>query len=92
MHPLGGAVMNGLSTIELAPAIYYKQPKTALGGGSLWDFAASSVIQSEAGGFNSDYHQNQLDLNRKDSTFMNHKGVIFGSSKELIAIISRQSR
>jgi fructose-1,6-bisphosphatase/inositol monophosphatase family enzyme len=26
-HHLGGAVMNGISTIELAPAIYYKHPK-----------------------------------------------------------------
>ncbi|MFT6633592.1 MAG: 3'(2'), 5'-bisphosphate nucleotidase/myo-inositol-1(or 4)-monophosphatase [Bacteriovoracaceae bacterium] len=83
LHPLGGAVMNGISTIEFAPAIYYKHPKKAIGGGSLWDFAASSVIQSEAGGFNSDYHGASLDLNREDSTFMNHRGIIFSSSKKL---------
>jgi 3'(2'), 5'-bisphosphate nucleotidase/myo-inositol-1(or 4)-monophosphatase len=75
--------MNGISTIEMAPAIYYKLPKKALGGGSLWDFAASSVIQSEAGGYNSDYDNNPLDLNREDSTFMNHRGVIYSSSKKL---------
>ena len=84
LHHLGGAVMNGISTIEFAPAIYYKHPKIALGGGSLWDFAASSIIQSEAGGSNSDYHGNPFDLNRKDSTFMNHKGVIYSSSKILV--------
>lgn len=87
IHHLGGAVMNGISTIEMAPALYYKFPKKADGGGSLWDFAASSVIQSEAGGFNSDYHQNPLDLNRPDSTFMNHKGVIYCSNRELLKII-----
>jgi fructose-1,6-bisphosphatase/inositol monophosphatase family enzyme len=83
LHHLGGAVMNGISTVELSPAIYYKHPKKALGGGSIWDFAASSVIQLEAGGHNSDYHYSPLRLNRKDSTFMNDYGVIYCSSIEL---------
>lgn len=83
LHHLGGAVMNGITTIEMAPAIYYKHPKQALGGGSLWDFAASSIIQSEAGGYNCDYYHHPLDLNRTDSTFMNHKGIIFCSSEDL---------
>jgi len=87
IHQLGGAVMNGISTIEMAPAIYYKFPKKALGGGSLWDFAASSVVQSEAGGYNSDFFKNALDLNRSDSTFMNHNGVIYSSSENLLKII-----
>jgi fructose-1,6-bisphosphatase/inositol monophosphatase family enzyme len=88
-HHLGGAVMNGISTIEMAPALYFKFPKKSNGGGSLWDFAASSVIQAEAGGFNSDYHQESLDLNRKESTFMNHKGVIYLSSKSLLSFVPR---
>lgn len=75
--PLGGAVMNAISTIELAPAIYYKHPKSELGGGSIWDFAASSIIHSEAHGKNSNYFGKPLDLNRADSSFMNHEGVIF---------------
>ena len=87
-HHLGGAVMNGISTIELAPAIYYKHPKAELGGGSIWDFAASSVIQSEAGGYNSNFHGSALDLNRKDSTFMNHAGVFFSSNEKLFSLIS----
>ena len=84
---LGGAVMNGITTIDRAPALYYKFPKKADGGGSLWDFAASSIIQSEAGGFNSDYERKPLDLNRADSTFMNHRGVIFASSRDLLDLI-----
>ena len=87
LHPLGGAVMNGISTIELAPAIYFKFPKKAEGGGSIWDFAASSIIQSEAGGFNSNYQRGPLDLNREDSTFMNHEGIIYCSSEELLQLI-----
>ena len=74
---LGGAVMNAITTIEKAPALYYKHPKRELGGGSIWDFAASSVIHSEAGGQNSNYHGNPLDLNRSDSSFMNHEGVSY---------------
>lgn len=87
IYHLGGAVMNGIATIDMAPALYFKFPKKADGGGSLWDFAASSVIQSEAGGWNSDYYRQPLDLNRSDSTFMNHKGVIYCSSKDLLDLI-----
>ena len=89
-YPLGGAVMNGIMTIEMAPAVYYKFPKKNLGGGSLWDFAASSIIQFEAGGLNSDFYHQPLDLNRKDSTFMNHRGVIYCSSKKLLDLIPRK--
>ena len=80
-HPLGGAVLNAIYTIEMAPAIYYKHPKKGQGGGSIWDFAASSIIQAQAGGYNSNFYGGPLDLNRKDSSFMNHEGIIFSSEK-----------
>lgn len=83
LHHLGGAVMNGISTIELAPAIYYKHPKTANGGGSIWDFAASSLIQSEAGGYNSNYYHKPLKLNNVETTFMNREGIIYASSEKI---------
>ena len=83
LHHLGGAVMNGISTIEFAPAVYYKHPKVSLGGGSIWDFAASSIIQKEAGGNNSNYFGKPLDLNRANSTFMNHEGVIYTAGIDL---------
>lgn len=89
MFHLGGAVMNGITTVEMSPAIYYKLPKKSDGGGSIWDFAASSVIQAEAGGFNGDYHQKPLNLNRPDSTFMNHDGVIYCSDDRLLDIIPK---
>ena len=87
LHHLGGAIMNGISTIELAPAIYYKHPKEALGGGSIWDFAASSIIQKEAGGHNSDYFYNPLDFNNPNTTFMNQKGSIFSTSETIAKLI-----
>jgi fructose-1,6-bisphosphatase/inositol monophosphatase family enzyme len=78
-----GAVMNCLKTIECAPAIYAKAPKESQGGGSLWDFAACSIIQSESGGVNGDYTGRPLNLNRAN-TYLNHCGVCFASSAELV--------
>ncbi len=81
----GGAVMNALLTIELAPAVYIKRPKKKQGGGSLWDFAATSLIQAEARGHNSSFNGTRIDLNKKETTFMNKDGIIFSSSKELLS-------
>ena len=88
--PLGGAVMNAISTIEQAPAIYYKCPKSALGGGCLWDFAASSLIHREAGGTNSDFHGVPLNLNQQGSPFMNRRGVFYSSDGEIAADLRQQ--
>lgn len=82
----GGAVMQALNTIELAPCVFYKKPKPEEGGGCLWDYAATSIIHSEAGGFNSDYNKNPLNLNSKESVYMNHCGVFFSAPLELDAI------
>ena len=89
MFHLGGAVMNGITTVEMAPAVYYKLPKIADGGGSIWDFAASSLIQREAGGFNSDFHRKPLHLNRPDTTFMNHEGIIYCSDEKVLEVIPK---
>ena len=73
----GGAVMQAIATVELAPCVFYKKPKTEEGGGCLWDYAATSIIQSEAGGSNSDYRFEPLDLNSPESVFMNSRGVCY---------------
>lgn len=83
-----GAVLNAIGTIEQSSSIYFKLPKKELGGGSLWDFAATSVIQAEAGGHNCDYFGERIDLNKKDNTFMNDKGIVYTSDKNLIELIS----
>lgn len=79
----GGAAMNAIWVIERAPAIYFKFPKKSAGGGSLWDFAASACIAKEAGAIAGDIHGEALDLNRRDSTFMNHRGILYATDKSL---------
>ncbi|MGJ8649826.1 MAG: 3'(2'),5'-bisphosphate nucleotidase CysQ family protein [Opitutaceae bacterium] len=82
----GGAVMNACSVLECPPACYFKLPKMKAGGGSIWDFAATACLFQEAGGaVATDFAGGALDLNRMDSTFMNHQGVCFASNSELQA-------
>ena len=77
----GGAVMNALWALENAPALYLKLPRDEPGGGSVWDFAATARIFGEAGAVATDIYGDPLDLNRRASTFMNHRGALFASSK-----------
>ncbi len=79
----GGAAMIACWALEKAPACYFYFPKKVEGGGSIWDFAASACIYKEAGAWVSDIYGNPLDLNRPDSTFMNHRGAIFATSEKL---------
>lgn len=79
----GGAALIACWVIEKAPACYFYLPKKVNGGGSIWDFAASACICAEAGAWVSDIDGNPLDLNRADSTFMNHRGALYASSEKL---------
>lgn len=79
----GGAAMNACWVLEHAPACYFKYPKTEAGGGSLWDYAATACIFREIGASVSDIHGQTLELNRKDSTFMNHRGILYAHSSNL---------
>ncbi|OLQ72873.1 inositol-1-monophosphatase [Photobacterium proteolyticum] len=73
-----GAVMNAIGVFENPPACYLKLPKAQKGGGSLWDFSATAAIaQSSPAFWASDINGQALDLNRSDSNFMNHKGVLY---------------
>ena len=78
-----GAVMNACRVLENGPACYFKFPKAKAGGGSLWDFAATACLFNELGAIATDFHGDPLDLNRAESTFMNHRGVIFATDPEL---------
>jgi fructose-1,6-bisphosphatase/inositol monophosphatase family enzyme len=78
----GGAVMNACGVLAQPSACYVKQPGGA-GGGSLWDFAATACLFHEAGAVATDIHGAPLDLNRSDSTFMNHRGVLFATDPDL---------
>ena len=78
-----GAVMNACRVLENRPACYFKFPKAKAGGGSLWDFAATACLFNELGAIATDFHGGPLELNRAESTFMNHRGVIFATDPEL---------
>jgi 3'-phosphoadenosine 5'-phosphosulfate (PAPS) 3'-phosphatase len=69
--------------------VYFKLPKAEEGGGSLWDFAATAALFSELGYVASDFYGEPLDLNRADSTFMNHRGVLFATDYSLAIEIQK---
>jgi len=78
-----GAVKNACQVLDYPAACYVKLPKHEDGGGSIWDYAATACIVGEAGGWASNIRGNSLELNRPESTFMNHQGVIYASNEGL---------
>ena len=84
LHATGGAVMNACAVLANPPACYFKFPAPT-GGGSLWDFAATTCLLQEAGAVATDIHGNPLDLNRADHTNMGHHGVLFATDETLAA-------
>lgn len=90
----GGAVINACYALEQAPGCHFKFAKPQEGGGSLWDYAATACLFEEAGAVVSDAHGAVLDLNRRESTFMNHRGALFATDPALakqIRVILRQA-
>lgn len=83
----GGAAMNAIWVLENQPACYFKFPKTKLGGGSIWDFAASACLFNEIGENASNIHGNALHLNAPNSTFMNEQGLVFASNLSLYQFV-----
>lgn len=82
----GGAVMNALSVLDNKKACYLKLPKERIGGGSIWDFAATSLIVQEAGGYVSGIKNRKLALNEQ-SAFMNTQGVLYTGSGDVFQFI-----
>jgi len=74
-----GAVMNAIRVLENGPAYMLKLPKKEKGGGSIWDFAATACIYQELGLPATNFDGGKLELNRKESTFMNHRGVFYAN-------------
>ena len=74
-----GSVLNGIHVLENGPACMLKLPKKEIGGGSIWDFAATACMFQELGFPATNFEGGRLDLNRKDGTFMNHQGVFYAS-------------
>ena len=86
LHATAGAVMNAVGVLENSPACYFKYPKPS-GGGAVWDFAATACLFHEVGIVATDITGEPLDLNRPDSTAMNHRGVLFATDEVLAARI-----
>jgi 3'(2'), 5'-bisphosphate nucleotidase/myo-inositol-1(or 4)-monophosphatase len=78
-----GAVTNACSVLEMPNTCYFKYPRTGASGGSLWDYAATACICHQAGAVASDIFGNPMELNRMDTTFMNHRGILFAAHKVL---------
>ena len=85
----GGAAMNAMWTLENAPACYFKFTRVGEGGGSIWDYAAAACIVEEFGGLCTDLAGQAPELNRRDSTFMNHKGILFTTDTSMSQEIKR---
>lgn len=84
-----GAVLNACRVLAHPPAVYFKPPKPRPGGGSLWDYAATACLFHEAGASATDLAGASLDLNRRDSTYLNHRGVLFATDAALADRIRR---
>jgi len=78
-----GAVKNACHVFDSSHACYLKLPTEEDGGGSIWDFAATACIAQQAGAWVSNLYGQPLALNRPESTFMNHEGVVFASNHEI---------
>lgn len=73
----GGLVINAMRVAENRPAFMLKLPKPSEGGGSLWDYAATVCIFQELGLKASAFDGSELDLNRRETTFLNQQGMYY---------------
>ena len=76
VHATAGAVMNASMALLAPPACYFAFPQP-VGGGHIWDFAATACLYNELDAVATDIYGDPLDLNRADSTSMNHRGVLY---------------
>ena len=75
--------MNAIATLSNSNYCYFKFARSDDGGGSIWDYAATACLFHEAKAVACNSYGNPMELNRPGSTFMNHKGIIYTSSKPL---------
>jgi len=84
---IGGAVMQAIRLLDYEKGSYFKFPRKGNSGGSIWDYAATHCLFSELNLHATDIRGEPMDLNRGDSTFMNHHGILFATDKEINATI-----
>lgn len=88
----GGGVMFAMWSLERGPGCYFKFPKPTPGGGSSWDYAASSCIYRELGLPAGDITGQPLPLNDPNTTFMNGCGVCYATSPAIAEGVYRIAR
>lgn len=88
----GGAVMNACWVLENAPACYFKLSRKTAGGGSVWDFAATSCIYQELHAWVSDSRGKPLQLNPAGSLYMNRGGIIYCTEQAVWETISQLNK
>jgi len=79
----GGAVLNAIRILEGFADAYIKTPKLEKGGGSIWDFSSTTLFFKEADYWVSDFYKNDLNLNNRETTYMNKFGVYYSIDKNL---------
>jgi fructose-1,6-bisphosphatase/inositol monophosphatase family enzyme len=87
-----GAVMNAITALTQPNYCYFKFSRNDNSGGSIWDYAATACLYNESNSVASDIYGNPLDLNRPDSCFMNHRGLIYSPCEELADAIVEFNR
>lgn len=87
-----GAALHACWVLENSPAVFFKFPREGESGGSLWDYAATVCIFNELGLPATDIFGAPLDLNRKESTYCNHKGLLYASSTEIAERVRKRLR
>ena len=80
---VGGAVMNACWALEVENGCYFKPPKEKEGCGCVWDYAAVACIYENIGAWVSDMQGQPLELNRRESLYMNHRGILFANSEKI---------
>jgi len=88
-----GAVMNAICALANPNSCYFKYARSDNNGGSIWDYAATACLFQQAHGIACDIHGQPMDLNRSNTTFMNHRGIIYSPdltlAQEIIALNRR---
>jgi 3'(2'), 5'-bisphosphate nucleotidase/myo-inositol-1(or 4)-monophosphatase len=87
IHHQYGAVKNALGVLSTPNSFYMKLPKPEIGGGSLWDFAATTALFQKAEKPCGDICGAPIHFNQRDSLFLNRNGVLYASDTQLFGTV-----
>ena len=77
-----GGVYNVCQLITNGPGCVLRLPRDEEGA-CVWDYAGTACLLESAGGWISDLEGNPLELNRKNTPYIYHKGLICASSASI---------